>query len=70
MLKNEFMNGPQKVNLFYTLNHLLSIKESLFTLINVTGGTVNPFVKWLDLEEVFNGCIKVDMIKKFWFSGY
>ena len=67
MLKNECTNGPQKVSSFYTLNHLSSIKESLFTLINVTGGTVNPFVKWLDLEEVFNGCIKVGMIKNFGF---
>lgn len=67
MFKNECTNGPQKTSCFYTLNHLLSIKESLFTLINVTGGAVNPFVKWIDLEEIFDGCIKIGMIKNFGF---
>lgn len=67
MLKYECTNGPQKSSTFYSQSHVLSIKESLFTLINVTGGTVNPFVKWLDLEEVFNGCIKVGMIQNFGF---
>lgn len=68
MFKNECVNGPQKTSCFYTLNHLLSIKETLFTLANVQGGAVNPFVKWVDLQEIFDGCIKVGMIKNFGFK--
>ena len=47
MFKNECKNGPQKTSCFHTLNHLLSIKESLFTLVNITGEAVDPFVKWM-----------------------
>lgn len=67
MFKNDCENGPQKTSCFYTINHLLSIKETLFTLLNVSGGAVNPFVKWFELDDIFEGCIKVGMIKNFGF---
>lgn len=67
MFKNDCKNGPEKTSCFYTINHLLAIKENLFNLLNVSGGAVNPFVKWLELEEIFDGCIKVGMIKNFGF---
>ena len=65
MLQNECKNGPEKSSCFYTLNHLKSVKEVIFTLLNVSGGTVNPFVKWLDVDEAFEQSLKVGMIKNF-----
>lgn len=67
MFQKECKNGPEKSSCFYTLNHLQSIKETIFTLINVSGGTVNPFVRWLDIDEAFNESLKVGMIKNFGF---
>ena len=46
---------------------MLSIKECLFNLLNVTGGSVQPFERWLNLKEIFDSCIKVKMIKNFGF---
>lgn len=67
MFNNECKNGPEKSSVFYTLNHLQSIKEVIFTIINVSGGAVNPFVKWLDVNEAFEESLKVGMIKNFGF---
>ena len=65
MLQNECRNGAEKSSCFYTLNHLKSVKEAIFTLLNVSGGSVNPFVKWLDIDEAFEQSLKVGMIKNF-----
>lgn len=57
--------GPEKLSLFYTLNHLLSVKESLNSLLNISGGSLGPYVKWFDMKEIFDKAIKIGMIKNF-----
>ena len=67
LFKNECINGPEKFSCFYTSNQLLSIRETLFNLINITGGSVTPHVRWLEVENVFKNSIKVGMLKNYGF---
>lgn len=67
MLENDCKSGPQKSSCFYTLNQLIYIRETLFSLANVTGGSVTPHVRWLEIENVFKNRIIVGMIKNYGF---
>ena len=67
MFRTECKNCSQKTSCLYTLNHLISIKDTIVTLMNVTGGAAPSFLKWLDTEEAFNKSINGGMIKNFGF---
>ena len=67
MFKTKCKNGSQKTSCLYTLNHLVSIKDTIVTLMNVTGGAAPSLVKWMDAEKAFNKSINVGMIKNFGF---
>lgn len=65
ILKNECKTGPEKSSCFYTFNHLLSIQEIIKNLQIISGGAVSQYVKWVEMQQTFNGAIKVGMIKNF-----
>lgn len=62
---NVAKTGPEKTSLFYTFNHLISVKESLNLLLNVSGGNLGPYVKWITVKEIFDKAIQIGMIKNF-----
>ena len=67
LIENDCTNGPEKSSCFYTSNQLMSIRETLFSLINITGGSVTPHVRWFELDNVFKNSIKIGMLKNYGF---
>lgn len=65
LLENECTNGPEKFSCFDTSNQLFSIRETLLSLIHITGGSVTPHVQWFQLNNIFKNSIKVGMLKNY-----
>lgn len=67
LFENDCNSGPAKSSCYYTSNQLVSIRETLFSLINITGASVTPHVQWFELENIFKNSIKLGMLKNYGF---
>lgn len=63
LLNNKAKPGAEKSSCFYTLSHLYNVRDTLNSYLSVEGGNLNPYVKWIDFEEAFDGNIQVGIIK-------